>query len=72
LIYSKISDTFNAAYFNQGLPVLGSEKAMELTYLFQITPWWVLQPDYQHYWSLGANPKSGNASILGFRVSVLF
>lgn len=72
LIYSKISDTFNAAYFNQGLPVLGSEKAMELTYLFQITPWWVLQPDYQHYWSLGANPKNGNSSVLGFRVSVLF
>lgn len=72
LIYSKISDTFNAAYFDQGPPVLGSEKVTEVNYLIQVTPWWIVQPTYQHDWSWGANPNSGSASILGFPTQVTY
>jgi carbohydrate-selective porin OprB len=72
LIYSKISDTFNLAFVNEGLPVLGSEKVTEINYLFRITRWWYIQPAYQHYWSIGANPGIGSASILGFRSKITF
>ena len=72
LIYSKISDTFNLAYLDSGLPVLGSEKVLEINYKIRIAPWWYVQPGYQHYWSIGANPQAGNTNILGFRTKVTF
>lgn len=71
-IDSKISDNFNLAFLSQGLPILGAERVFEMNYLLRITGWWYIQPGYQHYWSIGANPSLGNASILGFRTQITF
>lgn len=70
VIYSKVSDLFNLAFLNAGAPILGAEKVFEINYLFRITAWWDIQPAYQHYWSIGANPNIGSASILGFRTKI--
>ena len=70
VIYSKVSDIFNLAFLNEGAPILGAEKVFEINYLFRITAWWDIQPCYQHYWSIGANPAIGSASILGFRTKI--
>lgn len=71
-VLSKVSSHFDEAYFQQGLPLLGSEKAYEVSYLFLVTPWLVVQPDFQHYVDVGANSHIPNATVLGFRTKVTF
>jgi carbohydrate-selective porin OprB len=71
-VLSKVSSHFNLAYFQEGLPLLGSEKAYEVSYLFQVTPWLIVQPDFQHYVDVGANSHIPNATVLGFRTKVTF
>lgn len=72
LVYSKISDHFNQSYELQSLPVFGAEKAFEVNYMFQVTPWIVLQPAVQYFAEVGANPHQGNAVAAGFRLKVTF
>lgn len=72
VIYSKIGDHYNQSLATQGLPVLGSEKMVELNYMFQATPWFVLQPVFQYYVDIGANPRLDNAAVLGFRTKIDF
>ena len=71
-IYSGVSDHYNESLILQGLPGLGSEKVVELNYLVQVTPWWVVQPVFQHYVNVGGNSHLGNASILGLRTIITF
>ena len=71
-VFSKVSSHFNQAYFQQGLPVLGSEKAYEVSYTFQVTPWLTVQPDFQHYVDVGGNSHIPNATVLGFRTKITF
>jgi porin len=71
-VYTKISDPFSAANVALGLPPLGAEKAIELNYLTQITPYLVFQPVFQYYWQVGANSQIPNAAVFGFRVKVDF
>src|SRR5229473_3326438 len=71
-VYSKISDPFRQ--FNEllgGAP-LGSEKAFEVNYALQVTPYFLLQPTFQYYVSVGANSNLPNAPVLGFRTKVTF
>src|SRR6201993_3792169 len=71
-VYSKISDPFRQ--FNEllgGAP-LGAEKAFEVNYALQVTPYFLLQPTFQYYISVGANPNLSNAPVLGFRTKVTF
>ena len=71
-VYSKISDPFRP--FNEllgGAP-LGSEKAFEVNYALQVTPYFLLQPTFQYYFSVGANANLPNAPVLGFRTKVTF
>jgi len=72
LVYSKISDPFSQ--FNEllGGPRLGSEKAFEVNYALQITPYLLFQPTFQYYVNVGANPELSNAAVLGFRTKVIF
>ncbi len=35
-------------------PVRSAEHFAELTYQFQVAPWWILQPDLQYVWNPGA------------------
>jgi porin len=71
-VYSRISDPF--AQFDRllGAAPLGSEKAFELNYSLQVTPYFLLQPTFQYYVSVGANSNLPNASVLGFRTKVNF
>jgi porin len=71
-VYSKISDPFRNFGALLGGPLLGSEKAFELNYSLQVTPYFLLQPTFQYYVSVGANPNLPNAPVLGFRTKVTF
>lgn len=59
-------------------PVRNSETFVELTYQYQVVPWWVLQPDVQYTWSPGGglvNPNNssqtiGNELVLGLRTNI--
>ncbi len=65
---------------NPGYPVRTAETYAELTYQFQLTPWWQLQPDFQYVFNPGAgvpNPRNpgkrlGDEAILGLRTVVAF
>jgi porin len=72
LVYSKISDPFPNFGDLLGAPPLGSEKAFELNYSFQVTRYFLLQPTFQYYVNVGGNPTLSNAPVLGFRTKVTF
>ena len=71
-VVSQVSDTFNTSYQLLGQPTLGSEKAYEINYLAQLTPWLIWQPVVQIYSDLGANSKNPNGVVAGFRTKVTF
>jgi porin len=71
-VYSKISDHFDQSFLQQSLPLLGTEKAFEVNYMFQATKWLVFQPAVQYYAEVGANPHAGDAVAAGFRLKVTF
>jgi porin len=71
-VYSKISDQFRFAEASIGLPPLGSEKALEFNYGLQLTPYFLVQPVFQYYVDIGANPRVPNAAVFGFRTKVTF
>jgi len=72
LVYSGISDPFRNFGTLLGAPPLGSEKAVELNYSLQVTPYFLLQPTFQYYINVGGNPTLSNAPVLGFRTKVTF
>ena len=62
-----------------GSPYRGDETIIEATYLYQVAPWWTLQPDLQVVVNPGANiPSSGSskpletAVIAGIRATITF
>ncbi len=67
---------FSGAYF----PVRGVETFVEVTYQFQIAPWWQVQPDFQYIWTPGGgvlNPSNltkriGNEAVFGLRTNITF
>ena len=71
-VYSKISDQFRFAEAGIGLPPLGSEKALEFSYGLQVKPYFLIQPIFQYYVDVGANPQIPNAAVFGFRTKVAF
>ena len=71
-IYSKISDPFRNFETSIGGPLLGSEKAFELNYSLQVTPYWLVQPTFQYYANIGANAALSNAPVFGFRTKIKF
>jgi porin len=72
LVYSRISDPYRNFGELLGAPLLGSEKAFELNYSLQVTPYFLLQPVFQYYVDVGGNPTLSNAPVLGFRTKVTF
>ena len=61
-------------------PVRSDETCLEATYQYQVTPWCVLQPDFQYVFNPGAsvfNPRTVNSSVkneavIGFRATIVF
>jgi carbohydrate-selective porin OprB len=66
LVYSKISDQYNRST----LANLSDEKALEFNYLFQATPWLLIQPVYQYYSNVGGTRNS--VALGGLRLQVTF
>jgi porin len=49
-----------------------------VTYQYQVTPWWVLQPDFQYVFNPGAGyfagsngTHVGNEAVLGRRTNII-
>lgn len=74
LSYTHVSDKYAAAYAvaNPGAPPYSSEKAYEVNYLFQATPYWLIQPTVQMYQDLGGLSKNGTGVAVGLRTKVTF
>jgi porin len=71
-VYTKIGDPFETIGIPVGLPALGAEKAIELNYAAQITPYILFQPVFQYYVDVGANSRIPNAAVFGFRTKINF
>ena len=62
------------------IPIRSGETFVEVTYQYQVTPWWQLQPDFQYVFNPGAgvvNPNSPthrvrDEAVLGLRTTILF
>jgi porin len=73
-------DKATAFYTGSFFPVRGGETYVELTYQYQVTPWWQLQPDLQYVFNPGGgvvNPNQptqrvSNELVLGLRTNILF
>jgi porin len=61
-------------------PVRSGETVLELTYQFQIAPWWQVQPDFQYIFNPGGglpDPSTptrrlGDAAVMGVRTAITF
>ncbi len=73
-------DKATAFYTGSYVPTRGSETYLEVTYQYQVAPWWQIQPDIQYVFTPGggiANPNAptqrvGNELVLGLRTNILF
>jgi porin len=74
LSYTHVSDKYAAAYAfaNPTAARYSSEKAYEVNYLFQATPYWIIQPTVQWYSDLGGLSKNGTGLAVGLRTKVTF
>jgi carbohydrate-selective porin OprB len=74
LSYTHVGDKYRAAFAaaNPGASRYSSEKAYEFNYLFQATPYWLIQPTVQVYQDVGGLSKKGTAWAAGFRTKVTF
>jgi porin len=69
-------------FFHMGTfhPIRGGETFLEVTYQYQVTPWWQIQPDFQYVFNPGAgvaNPNSPgqrvqDEAVIGVRTNILF
>jgi porin len=71
-VYTKIGDPFQSAGIPLGMPLLGSEKAVELNYAAQLKPYFLIQPVFQYYVNVGGNSHIPNAAVFGFRTKIHF
>lgn len=72
----------NAALFrqNSGFPIRTNEVFVEVTYQYQVAPWWQVQPDFQYVFNPGGgilnplNPtrRIGDEAIFGLRTVIVF
>jgi porin len=69
VVYSRISPELNQSLVSLGLPLLGSEKAVEVNYAVKVTRWFTFQPVFQYYFDAGANSQGRNATVAGFRTT---
>jgi porin len=73
-------DRATAFFAGAPSPVRGTEAFIEVTYQFQVAPWWQVQPDFQYVFNPGGgipNPNNptqrvGNEAIFGLRSTVTF
>ena len=56
----------------QGVPVTSAEKAIEITYLMQLTKWLAVQPDLQYVIHPSTDPTIPNALAFQLRFEIAF
>jgi porin len=71
-VYTHIGDPFQSLGVPGGMPLLGSEKAIELNYAAYVRSYFLLQPVFQYYVDVGGNSRIPNAAVFGFRTKVTF
>ncbi len=75
LSYSGVSSKYNQAYLSAspaGTWPYSSETAYEFNYMFQATPFWMVQPTVQWYHNTGGFSNSPTGVVLGFRTKIDF
>ncbi|MGN6314824.1 carbohydrate porin [Trinickia sp.] len=79
LAYVKVGSHARGLDADNGNAVRGSETAVEATYQYQVTPWWLVQGDAQYTFNAGAgqNPNAPaqalrNTFVVGVRTTVTF
>lgn len=73
-------DADTASFTGTAFPVRTTETFIEVTYQYQVAPWWQVQPDFQYVFNPGGgilNPNNpakrvGNAAIFGLRNTITF
>lgn len=73
-------DADTALFSDKPYPRRSGESLVEATYLAQVTPWWVVQPDFQYIVRPGGgitvagvgSPKVGNEVVFGLHSVVTF
>ncbi|KAA1000997.1 carbohydrate porin [Paraburkholderia panacisoli] len=78
--HSRGLDSDTGALTTPGYPVRSAETIIEATYLYQVTPWWQLQADFQYaFRPAGGIPDPGNPSqrvgneaVAGVRTNIVF
>lgn len=76
--YTKVSDRAADLDRDSGLPARTSETYVEVTYQYEVTPWWQLQPDFQYVFNPGggitddAGQRVKNEAVLGLRMNISF
>jgi porin len=69
-----------ASFTGLSYPMRSGETLLELTYQFQLTPWWQLQPDFQYVFNPSGGVPSlstpsrrvGDAAVFGLRTAITF
>jgi porin len=72
-------DQDNASFSDTPTPARSTETFVELTYQYQVVPWWQLQPDVQYIFDPGAgiaNPDNSaqtlsNEWVIGLRTNII-
>ena len=79
LAYIKVGSHAAGLDADSGNMVRGSETALEATYQYQVTPWWVLQGDAQYTFNAGAGQSPAdptqtlrNTFVVGVRTTITF
>jgi porin len=71
----------DTAFFSQSFtPTRSSEHFIEVTYQYQVAPWWQLQPDFQYVFNPGGgvvnpsnpNQRIGDEAVFGLRTNITF
>ncbi|MFM0484844.1 carbohydrate porin [Paraburkholderia strydomiana] len=73
-------DSDTGAFTTPGYPVRSAETIIEATYLYQVTPWWQLQADFQYAFRPAggipnpekASQRVGNEAVVGVRTNIVF
>ncbi|KVC49954.1 porin [Burkholderia ubonensis] len=78
--HARALDGDTGVYTMPGYPVRRAETVVEATYQYQVTPWWQLQADLQHFFRPSGgipNPNAagariGDETVVGVRTTITF
>ncbi|HKT65507.1 MAG TPA: carbohydrate porin [Burkholderia sp.] len=78
--HARALDGDTGTYTTPGYPVRRAETVIEATYQYQVTPWWQMQADLQHFFRPGGgipNPNAagariGDETVVGVRTTITF